>query len=814
MSLQEQPLPSGQRKDNLNSIYEQTNRSYDGYVVLIQKRLLEMNKWLILVLLFFVNLTTSHAQERILPLMVNSALSKGQSMQTRTPGSNAIDSLVLYEYESLDVQYVWDDFSTDRFPQEVELDEGGITEELFYQLMNEDNTIPLDVDVQLCDSSQARHDTVKIDEGVLIGTETHYPFTPINIWVNDFTAYPVEGEVIEAVFEECYVLIDTLLDGVLDDDQDTIWYTGPGEPTYCQDSARIFTKTVTDTVTLWTDNYAYRNYSFAYKPWSLGVATFDGVDENGWPYDFGNDAAYGVADYLTSRPIDLSDFESGDNVYLTFIYQAEGHGNMPDTFDSLLVEVYDPAEEQWNRVIEWFGLPDEVGPDAWDTARIQIASGYFEDGFRFRFKNYASLSGALDHWHIDYVSIQEDFGGVFSFEDMAISEPLHTILKDYTAVPWDHYKNNTTGNEHMLEEIEYTVYHSIPGPDASAFDFGDWEVRYEDALVGGSPFLIPNTSTPGADFAAEEYNVCTFDGAADYFFDFGLPGVQNAYDLTFSFTSSAGEDRNITKYNDTTRFTQDFRNYYAYDDGSAEAAYGVEGGGSQLAYKFEAYQEGALTGILMHFVPTVTDMSGTVFFLTVWADDDGEPGDIIYQDDYFNAHTPEYAGAQNAFRYYEFNNNEYLPFADSSYLPVGETFYVGWQNIETASLNVGMDANIDNGDKIFRNTSGTWLTSAFEISLMIRPVFSTGLDYTLSEEELLEKNEIISIYPNPAQTIVNINGVDQPFTVSIYDMSGRRVTFVENEHTIDVMDLEQGFYIIDIRDAEGNPIHSTKLVKE
>lgn len=754
------------------------------------------------------------AQERISPLLVNGSLAKERKVETKTTGVNSIDSLVLYEYETLDIQHAWDDFSLDKFPQDVEYDEGGISEELFYRLMNETNTIPYPGDAIFCDSLFSRHDTVKIEDGVLLETKTHYPFTTINIWVNDLEFYPVVGAVEMSVFEECYVLIDTLIDGVLDADQDTIWYTGPDQPTYCQDSARVFTKTVTDTMTLWTDNYAWRNYSFAYQPWSLGVATLDGVDEDGWPYEFGNDAAYGVADYLTSRPIDLSGFSDGDLVYLTFIYQAEGYGNMPDTFDSLVVEMWDVDSETWYGIEEWYGLPDEVGPDSWDTARIQIKTGYFDDGYRFRFKNYASLSGALDHWHIDYVSVAEDFSGeITSFKDVAISEPLHTILKDYTAVPWEHYKNNTTGNEHIKEDLSYIVYSSIPGPDATNFAFGNWEVERGGAIEAG-PFVITNTSTPDASFAAEEYNVCTFDGAGDYFYDFGLSGDSAIFDLTFSFTSAAGLDRNINKWNDTTRFTQSFMNYYAYDDGSAEAAYGIEGVGSLLAYQFEAYQSGALTGILMSFVPSVNDMSGTLFFLTVWDDNDGEPGEIIYQDNYFNAHSPEYAGAQNAFRYYEFNNNDYLPFADSSYLPLGEKFYVGWQNIESGSLNVGMDANLDNGDKVFRNTSGSWLTSAFDISLMIRPVFSTGLDYTLSEEELERELQEIKLYPNPAQNLVNIKGIEGSFNVTIYDLSGRKVTFAENEHTIDVTHLERGVYLIDIRDTDGNPLYAKKLVKE
>ena len=97
---------------------------------------------------------------------------------------------------------------------------------------------------------------------------------------------------------------------------------------------------------------------------------------------------------------------------------------------------------------------------------------------------------------------------------------------------------------------------------------------------------------------------------------------------------------------------------------------------------------------------------------------------------------------------------------------------------------------------------------------MIRPVFSTNLDYTLSEEELnLDTKEII-LYPNPAQNLVNIDGLDGFFTVAIYDLSGRRVTFAENEHTIDVNHLDPGLYLVDIRDEDGNSLYAKKLVKE
>lgn len=739
---------------------------------------------------------------------------------------NDLDSTFIYVYESLELKHAWDDFSLNKFPKDADYTDGGVTSELFYRLMDETNTTPLDPALIFCDSLYAHHDTVKLTTGVEVTTESHYPFTPYDIWINDLDFYPVEGELKENVFQECYILVDSIIDGVLDPDQDTLWFNHEGGPAYVQDSARVFTKTVTDTSTLWMDEYAYHNYTFAYQPWSLGVATLDGVDENGWPYAFGDDGAHGVADYLTSRPIDLSVATAGEDVvYLSFIYQPEGHGNMPENIDSLLVDFYNPADETWSTQL-FYATGDNSTADQWDTARFTVPTFLFVDGFQFRFKNYASLSGALDHWHIDYVNLEISVETeITSFNDVAITEPINTILKDYTAVPWDHYKNNTSGNEHILPDLKMYVFNNTPS--GTNFTNGDWEVRYEGVLQGGSPFNIPNTASPTVNFDVG-LTECTFDGAGDYFYDPGIGGDQAAFDLKFSFTSAAGPGKNIYKTNDTTRFTQDFRNYYAYDDGSAEAAYGIDGTGSLMAYKFEAYEAGVLTGILMSFVPSVTDLSGEVFLLTVWADDGGQPGEIIYQDDYFQSHSPEYSGAQNGFRYYEFTNSDYVFYEDiykpegehedtvrkEALLNVGEVFYVGWQNIGSASLNVGMDANMDSGEKIFRNTTGSWLTSSYDISLMIRPVFYTGINATLSVDETIEEDkEEITLYPNPTSDMFYLSGLSGNFTLSIYDMSGRMVTSLQNEHQVDVNDLEKGVYIVDVRDEFGNPIYSSRLIK-
>ena len=55
----------------------------------------------------------------------------------------------------------------------------------------------------------------------------------------------------------------------------------------------------------WADNQAYHNYTLAVDPWSLGVVSFDGLDETGFPYQIGTTIT-NYADNLTTKPIDMS----------------------------------------------------------------------------------------------------------------------------------------------------------------------------------------------------------------------------------------------------------------------------------------------------------------------------------------------------------------------------------------------------------------------------------------------------------------------------------------------------------------------------
>ena len=70
------------------------------------------------------------------------------------------------------------------------------------------------------------------------------------------------------------------------------------------------------------------------------------------------------------------------------------------------------------------------------------------------------------------------------------------------------------------------------------------------------------------------------------------------------------QEREFYRWNDTVRYYQEFKNYYSYDDGTAEKGYGISGQGtanSSLAYQFESYKTDTLFGAYIYFNRTLND---------------------------------------------------------------------------------------------------------------------------------------------------------------------------------------------------------------
>ncbi|HXB11940.1 MAG TPA: hypothetical protein VNZ45_08150, partial [Bacteroidia bacterium] len=204
--------------------------------------------------------------------------------------------------------------------------------------------------------------------------------------------------------------------------------------------------------TKWQNNNVFVNYDFPICPHTLGVATFDGVNSMGMPYDPSCPlGAYQPADTLTSQLIDLGNYILvGDSIYFSFYWQAGGLGSAPQTNDSLILEFFNG--QTWNEV--WFHLG--YTPYAPDTGfhlvmlslnKVEDSikdiynlpdSLYFISGFQFRFRNYANTSGNLDHWHIDEVYMNKFRSSLDTVQNnVSFVYESPSLLQNYEFMPWE-----------------------------------------------------------------------------------------------------------------------------------------------------------------------------------------------------------------------------------------------------------------------------------------------------------------------------------------------------------------------------------------
>ncbi|MCX8081678.1 MAG: hypothetical protein N3F09_10630, partial [Bacteroidia bacterium] len=197
---------------------------------------------------------------------------------------------------------------------------------------------------------------------------------------------------------------------------------------------------------LWADSMVYINDGMGVAPMNMGVATFDGLNKQGFPYtpntNFpSNSSAY--ADELTSRPINLHTLGTqtltpSDSIALIFYYQRGGNGDNPEIQDSLMVDFFMPKQNKWKKRV-WH-LRGHNNPNIYDTtfkrAFIFITdTAFFHDGFRFRFRNKAQTNGNFDVWNIDdvYLDKNRSMKADTAWIDLSFGRRTSPFLKRYSA---------------------------------------------------------------------------------------------------------------------------------------------------------------------------------------------------------------------------------------------------------------------------------------------------------------------------------------------------------------------------------------------
>ncbi|MCF8297559.1 MAG: T9SS type A sorting domain-containing protein [Saprospiraceae bacterium] len=560
---------------------------------------------------------------------------------------------------------------------------------------------------------------------------------------------------------------------------------------------------------LWLDKYAFINRNYPYDPPTIGVATLDAINDTGGHYL--NAGAFPfLADSLTSQYIrldsiiypSLKKISIADSIYLSFYYQPQGLGNYPNTDDSLILEFFTPIYNKWKRI---WGTSGSSLSDFYDSNGTYfkwimipiLDTAYLTNQFQFRFKNYASLannnipswSGNVDHWNIDYVYLDINrFRDSNNVNDVAFSENVTTLLKNYEEMPWKQFiadsinsmKDSVLFRYENLSNTQSLTDRRIIINDLSQTTSG--YVKYFSANI--------NPKTEIIYYPKLNYTYKALVSPNDY----------PAFEVKLELQPSA----DLIPANDDIIFYQKFYNYYAYDDGSPEAGYGLSPSGAKLAYQFKLNTADTLQSIQMYFNQTNTSTQ-LYFYLTVWDDNGGVPGNVIYEQ---AGVSPVYTSGLNEFHTYVLDN----PVA------VSGKFYIGWRQTSNDNLNIGFDKNTNTQTKIFHNTIGSWNNSLYEGSLMIRPILGSEL-YPHLGIKTTKKNIEFKLYPNPVNDgILNIElSTDKiinesKFRINVYNIIGKEVLSTSYKKFIDVSSLNNGIYFVKIINIETKEYFTSKII--
>lgn len=575
---------------------------------------------------------------------------------------------------------------------------------------------------------------------------------------------------------------------------------------------------------LWSNSYTYVNQQFGVNPPSFGVLTFDAVNDSGGVYPYASQFAF-IADSLTSNYIRLDSvfgnnpavLTVADSLYFSFWFQPQGLGNSPESDDSLILHFYNPTTNTWNLVWEHEGMSLDSFITKYGTEFVKVMipitnSEYLKSNFRIRFMNKASIpnttipswrSGMYDQWHIDYVylnkgrSLTEN-----SIDDIAFSTSLSTLLNTYISMPWNQYKANALPETKQNASIKFDNLYN--GPNTKNINqYFYIQNLFDKTIFTAQPYPDAFNLAPGA---STTYYPNYADSITPFIFQ--SPSIEYAdFEVLFRILSNT-PPADIIRSNDTMRFYQRFYNYYAYDDGNAEAGYGLSNDGARMAYQFTLNQGDSLQAIQFYFNQTLGNANQQYFFLTVWDSQNGKPGNVIYEQ---SGVRPEFENDLFKFYTYVLDNPIYLT----------GTFYVGWRQTTVDNLNVGFDLNNDHHDRIFYNTGGTWTNSSFAGSLMIRPILGNEKAAMVSIPEVASiKQPKLKIYPNPSDQYgaVNIEIDNQDidhinsFQLKVFDISGRLIKEEEIGFKAQINNLEKGLYLINIRSKDGSIMLNRKLI--
>ena len=513
--------------------------------------------------------------------------------------------------------------------------------------------------------------------------------------------------------------------------------------------------------------------------------------------------------YLTdSVDVDDTIFSACDSNLFIIAEQAYSAGDSVEMpCDSVTI-----METIWERVWSSNGMnmttfKDMYGVDFKQVMIPIVDTNYFNRGFQFRFRNYASLeydnstlswSMNVDFWNIDYIRLDRGMRiKDTAINDITIAENPGSMLKRYTAMPWNQFLVSLNNNK--SDELRDSFKMKLANLDVDSIGKNatyHYDVFDKGTIIGGYDGQTQNLypyNISGYQHEKAHASPPVNDGRIT----FPTYNADSVELLIVHVHREGGGSGDINQKNDTAFFAQKFYNYYAYDDGTPESGYVVYSNispyNTAMALKFRLNKPDTLRAIDIYINHTLNEVSGFDFNLTVWKDGGGKPGDELYKSLVHQGFSSKLYGFQR--------------FLLDNPITVTDSFYIGYQTSGRQYLNIGFDQNNNNSHNVFYRTNNDWTNSFLFGTPMLRPVLGKYFEHT----SICAKPAIdwaIKVYPNPAKDIlyIELSPEMQPdnMNISIYSVTGQKIYEGKYTSEISLSNYVSGFYLLQLTDVEQN----------
>ena len=595
----------------------------------------------------------------------------------------------------------------------------------------------------------------------------------------------------------------------------------------------------------WSGCDALVNTDYSNHPLSVGMVTLDAVNAEGKLHTGANSGRF-PGDTLCSRFIRLdSSFGSinrqltpSDSVIMSFYYlPGGGIGNMwdrigstPGPEDSLLLEFWNPSSQQWSLIWASGGIFEDTLLDrtghSWQYVVIPILNpDYLDSNFQFRFRNYCSLGsqadkamlGNTDQWNIDYIRIDCNRSVLDECtRDISFVQSAPSLLRNCWAIPAHQFNSSS-----MIDQLSINI-NNLYGEQLSV------HLLYNIFDDEGRLLLSSDEGYDNIDPFRRNYS--SFNWTPQISYTYPVDHSRNQFfDIEFILREGVSGDKYPS--NDTIRLRQFVSNFYAYDDGTPENGYGVTSTSSKvyLACRFSLNTPDTLSALDLYFNQALDSANEEIpFRISVWADDNGKPGSLIFSDEAYLR--PNFDGLNRYHRY--FLSNPAI---------LSGTVYIGLEQSTNKFISLGFDRNTDHHQDIYYLASGDWQQSVLSGSLMLRPCFGSsalvGISSPSSSFIYSDQSLQTILFPNPASdhfsvsfytttllssssstynsstetspspisshcqfSVANhpfplIASDDSNWQVILYDMNGREVLRSNYLDNIDISSLPSGCYL-------------------